>query len=156
LPGILLLIGRRASAFLALPLQIFPRGDQMRIKVVFAGLIVLVGVILAGWWGREPVVRAQNTSQAVYTTQSPSSSLITPVVVRRYYYRRRPRRRVVVVRRRPFSHSAAIVGGSAAAGAGVGALVGGGHGAIAGALVGGAGGLIYDRATHKKKRVVTR
>ncbi|HWD00702.1 MAG TPA: hypothetical protein VG456_28290 [Candidatus Sulfopaludibacter sp.] len=58
------------------------------------------------------------------------------------------------MRRRPFSHSAAIVGGSALAGAGVGALAGGGKGAIAGGLIGGVGGLIYDRKTHKKRRVI--
>jgi hypothetical protein len=68
---------------------------------------------------------------------------------------RRPRhRRTVIVRRRPFSHSVAIVGGSALAGAGVGALVGGPPGAIVGALTGGVGGLIYDRRTHKRVIVV--
>jgi hypothetical protein len=90
---------------------------------------------------------------------TPGEASITPVVARRYVARRnraRRRRRVVVVRRRPFSHSAAIVGGSAAGGAAVGALAGGGKGALAGALVGGTGGLIYDRVTHKKRRVVTR
>ena len=69
--------------------------------------------------------------------------------------RRHRRRRVVVVRRRKFSHSAAIVGGSAAAGAGIGALAGGGKGAIIGGLAGGGAGLLYDRKTAKKKRVVT-
>jgi len=68
--------------------------------------------------------------------------------------RRHHRRRVVVVRRRKFSHSAAIVGGSAAAGAGIGALAGGGKGAIIGGLAGGGAGLLYDRKTAKKKRVV--
>ena len=46
--------------------------------------------------------------------------------------------------------SAAIIGGSAGAGAAIGALAGGGKGAAIGALAGGAGGLIYDRATAKK------
>jgi PBP1b-binding outer membrane lipoprotein LpoB len=46
--------------------------------------------------------------------------------------------------------SAAIVGGSAAAGAAIGALAGGGKGAAIGAIAGGAGGLIYDRKTAKK------
>jgi hypothetical protein len=55
-----------------------------------------------------------------------------------------------VVRERSFRHSAEIVGGSAAAGAVIGALAGGGKGAAIGALVGGGGGLVYDRATHKK------
>jgi hypothetical protein len=53
-------------------------------------------------------------------------------------------------RDRPFSHSAAIVGGSAGAGAIIGALAGGGKGAGIGALAGGGAGLAYDRLTHKK------
>jgi hypothetical protein len=62
-----------------------------------------------------------------------------------------PRR--VVTKERPFSHSAAIVGGSAGAGAVIGALAGGGKGAGIGALAGGGAGLVYDRLTHKKTRV---
>lgn len=46
--------------------------------------------------------------------------------------------------------SVAIVAGSAAAGAGIGALAGGGKGAGIGALAGGAGGFIYDRLTHNR------
>src|SRR5712692_1595382 len=49
------------------------------------------------------------------------------------------------------SRTTKIVGGSAGAGAVVGALVGGGKGAAAGALVGGGGGYLYDRKTRKKK-----
>jgi hypothetical protein len=71
--------------------------------------------------------------------------------VRHYYWRHG--RRVVVVEKRPFSHSVAIVGGSAAGGAAIGALAGGGEGAAIGALAGGAGGFVYDRLTHKKKVV---
>ncbi len=48
------------------------------------------------------------------------------------------------------SRTAKIVGGSAGAGAVVGALVGGGKGAAAGAVVGAGGGYIYDRKTRKK------
>jgi len=46
------------------------------------------------------------------------------------------------------------VGGSAGAGAAIGAIAGGGKGAGIGALAGGAGGFIYDRLTHKKREVV--
>jgi hypothetical protein len=60
----------------------------------------------------------------------------------------------VVVKKRPMKNSVAIVGGSAAGGAAIGALAGGGKGAAIGALAGGAGGFIYDRLTHKKKQVV--
>lgn len=61
-----------------------------------------------------------------------------------------------IVKKRSKKKSAAIVGGSAAAGAGIGALAGGGKGAGIGAIVGGVGGLIYDRATHKKQERVER
>jgi len=51
--------------------------------------------------------------------------------------------------RRSKGKSAAIIGGSAAAGAVIGALAGRGKGAAIGALIGGVGGLIYDRSTYK-------
>lgn len=68
---------------------------------------------------------------------------------RRRYYTTSSRPRYVV-KRRSTGKSVAIVGGSAAAGAGIGALAGGGKGAGIGAIAGGAAGLIYDRKTHKK------
>ena len=99
---------------------------------------------------------AENAAQYRYGVQSPDGSVrATPVVYHRprryvrrnYYYSNRPR---YVVRRRSKAKSAAIIGGSAAAGAGIGALAGGGKGAGIGAIAGGAAGLIYDRKTHKK------
>ncbi len=69
------------------------------------------------------------------------------VVQRRHYSS-------VVVRRRSRKKSVAIVAGSAAAGAGIGALAGGGKGAAIGAIAGGGAGFVYDRSTNKK--VVTR
>jgi hypothetical protein len=66
---------------------------------------------------------------------------------RRYYASTRPR---YVVKRRSKAKSVAIVGGSAAAGAGIGALAGGPTGAGIGAIAGGTAGFIYDRKTHKK------
>jgi len=64
-----------------------------------------------------------------------------------------PHRRVIT-ERRSRKHSLEIVGGSAAGGALIGALAGGGKGAGIGALAGGAGGFLYDRLTHKKRVVV--
>lgn len=74
-----------------------------------------------------------------------------PETVRRTTYRERRTTSRRATRDRPFSHSAAIVGGSAGAGAVIGALAGGGKGAGIGALAGGGAGLVYDRLTHKRK-----
>ena len=96
--------------------------------------------------GTAPVVRSAATS-------APQRRVARRRYGRRRYYARRRyyrSRHRTVVRRRPFSHSVAIVGGSAAGGAAIGALAGGGKGAAVGALAGGAGGLVYDRLTHKK------
>ena len=46
--------------------------------------------------------------------------------------------------------SALIVGGSAGAGAAIGAVAGGGKGAAIGAMSGGVAGLVYDLATRNK------
>ena len=53
-------------------------------------------------------------------------------------------------RGRSTGKSVAIVAGSAAAGAGIGALAGGGKGAAIGALSGGAAGFLFDRLTHNR------
>lgn len=94
---------------------------------------------------------SQYTAPVAYAAVPQTTTAVyrRPVVRRVTYVE--PRRVVVVrKRKRPFSHSAAIVGGSAGAGAAIGALAGGGKGAGIGALAGGAAGLIYDRLTHNK------
>jgi len=100
------------------------------------------------------------TRRYVRTISSPpmEQAVEQPVPAERYGgsygHRESSSRRVVVTRQRPVSHSVAIVGGSAGAGAAIGALAGGGKGAGIGALAGGGAGFIYDRLTHKRKSVV--
>ena len=53
-------------------------------------------------------------------------------------------------KKRSWEKEALIIGGGAAAGAGIGALAGGGKGAGIGAATGGIAGLIYDLTTRKK------
>jgi hypothetical protein len=54
-------------------------------------------------------------------------------------------------KKRSLGKEVLIVGGAAGAGAGIGALAGGGKGAGIGALSGGAAGLVYDLMTKNKK-----
>ncbi|MDQ1472262.1 MAG: hypothetical protein QOJ99_3742 [Bryobacterales bacterium] len=68
----------------------------------------------------------------------------THVVVRQ---RQRVRRRTHTKR-----NSALRIGGGAAAGAGIGALLGGGKGAAVGAIAGGGAGTIYDQHERHKGR----
>src|SRR5579863_225989 len=54
------------------------------------------------------------------------------------------------VKHRSKKKQAAIIGGSAAGGAAIGALAGGGKGALIGAGIGAAGGAIYNHKTKNK------
>lgn len=112
-------------------------------------------------------VPAENAEQAGYAAQQFAPAAAQPVV-----YRTAPAPRVIrtvstapvrtrtVYRetasvRRPVrskTKSAVIIGTSAAAGAGVGALVGGKKGAIIGAIAGGGGALVWDQVTRNKQR----
>ncbi len=60
-------------------------------------------------------------------------------------------RETTVRKTRPGEKSALIIAGSTAAGAGVGAIVGGKKGALIGAILGGVGGTVYDRKTRHGK-----
>jgi hypothetical protein len=78
---------------------------------------------------------------------------VQDVVYRRRRYRtRRYYARNYYARPRSKKKSAAIVAGSAAGGAAIGALAGGGKGAGIGAIAGGGAGLVYDQATRNKRR----
>ena len=119
--------------------------------------VALASVFLAGC-ARENTGQQNLTAapQPALTPQAPATAApgthrINPepaTVVRRTVVDDTPR---YVETKRSKKKSAAIIGGSAAAGAAIGALAGGGKGAAIGAIAGGGGGLVYDRATAKKK-----
>jgi hypothetical protein len=71
---------------------------------------------------------------------------------RNYDYRNNGYRNYDYRQERSAGKSAAIIGGSAAAGAVIGGLAGGGKGAAVGAVVGGIGGLVVDRTTRDQDR----
>lgn len=88
----------------------------------------------------QPVVY-QPAPRVVRTVSSPAPRATTQRVV---YTERKP------VRSK--TKSAVIIGTTAAAGAGVGALIGGKKGAIIGAVAGGGGAAIWDQVTRRQNR----
>ena len=89
----------------------------------------------------QPVVY-RTAPRAVRTVSAPAP-VRTRTVQRPVYTERKP------VRTK--TKSAVIIGSTAAAGAGVGALIGGKKGAIIGAVAGGGGALIWDQVTRRQK-----
>jgi len=99
---------------------------------------------------------AYNTARAYPASMSRPASYSAPAPVRT---RTAASRQPVAYRTAPaepvhtgrsWKKSALIIGGSAAGGAGIGAIVGGKGGAIKGAVLGGVAGTVYDIATRNK------
>lgn len=86
-----------------------------------------------------PGATANAAQPAVMTAAPPAGT------VRTVYAAPRP-----VHHKRSWEKEALIIGGSSAAGAGIGAIAGGGKGAGIGAASGGVAGLVYDLATRNK------
>jgi hypothetical protein len=112
-------------------------------------------------------VPAENVAPAGYEAQQFAPVAAQPVVYQAAPAPRvvrtvatAPRRtaqtqRVVYTERKPVrskTKSAVIIGTSAAAGAGVGALIGGKKGAIIGAVAGGGGAAVWDQVTRRQDR----
>ena len=112
-------------------------------------------------------VPAENAAQANAAGFVTPQQLVAPAAAQPVVYQAAPAPRVVrtvsaaprattqrvYTERRPTrskTKSAVIIGSTAAAGAGVGALIGGKKGAVIGAIAGGGGAFIWDQATRKK------
>jgi hypothetical protein len=75
---------------------------------------------------------------------APTRTVARPVRTRQVVYDE------PVQKKRSVKKSVAIIGGSAAAGAGIGALAGGKKGALIGAAIGGGGAAVWDQMTRRK------
>jgi hypothetical protein len=103
----------------------------------------------------QPITAAQPVayvSAPLASTQLvPANQLVTrEAAPARVVYQRAPERRVVSRPTRSVGTSALIIGGSAAGGAGLGALIGGKKGAGIGALAGGGAAALWDQITRRK------
>ena len=138
----------------------------MRAKVLIAGglfLAFVVGTMASGIYSATTRVFNPPESNALATERNLQS---TPDVARTHFVQPvstsvQPRtvyvsnsasssRTIASTHKRSIAREALIVGGSAGAGAAVGAVAGGKKGAGIGALSGGVAGLIYDLATRNK------
>lgn len=135
----------------------------MNRSLLIAGFSALSAVAVAGWlrpaspqlpFAEQNVAAMESQVNPVqYRTASPvRRAYTTPQPAYRDIDDRYTERQAAPVYKRPRTKtkSALIVGGSAATGAAIGALAGGGKGAGIGALAGGAGGFIYDQMTRNK------
>jgi cysteine synthase len=137
----------------------------MRSKLLIAaGLVVafVLGTVTSGLLSG--TASAFQKSDPVVTTSQPEAAVVPPPrvatavaprqIARTSYATARPVAVSSPVRtaaqKRSLKKEALIVGGSAGAGAAIGAVAGGGKGAALGALSGGAAGLVYDLLTRNK------
>ena len=130
--------------------------------------VTLLSVLLAGGACRQAPASTTTTSMpgdalAPVGTSGVAPSPAQPLVVadapvpapvvtstrttRQRVVRTEPRRR-----HRSWKKSAVVIGGSSAAGAGIGALVGGKKGALIGAAAGAGAGTVYEVKKRKKRR----
>jgi uncharacterized protein YcfJ len=132
-------------------------------KIMNSKMLIAVGMVLAFVAGTLASGLYTSTTRAFNplpeSTLAPANNLASaqsfrsaPVVRTRYVAPNSVTTRTVsqTQSKRSLKKSALIVGGSAGAGAAVGAVAGGGKGAAIGAVSGGVAGLVYDLMTRNK------
>jgi hypothetical protein len=139
-------------------------------RIMIAGGLLLafvIGTMAAGFYTNSsnafnpPITNSFNAPQELSTPAARTIVRTSPAVPRTQYVAPRavatrattspePVRSVETPKKRTLKKSAMIVGGSAGAGAAIGAVSGGKKGAAIGAVSGGVAGLIYDMATRNK------
>jgi hypothetical protein len=132
----------------------------MRYRILIAAGIIgafLMGAMANGIYTTAPGAFNPAAAKSIAVEQSERTS---PVVTRTHFAQPgtvyvsnpSPASRAVAQspKKRSLKREALIVGGSAGAGAAIGAVAGGKKGAAVGALSGGIAGLVYDLATRNK------
>ena len=138
------LSGSRVAAAPAGVVQYDPRADGYQLaRPAFAERVALTGDPYAPYAVRTPVTSPMNTARPV---AADDSYVPTVPAARRVVTSTRARSTAPVERRagRDWKRTAMVVGGSTAAGAGVGAVIGGKKGALVGAALGGGASTLYE------------
>jgi uncharacterized membrane protein len=89
-------------------------------------------------------------TQVIPVSSNPRASVARPVRAEQIVYDDRPVRTVRRVPVRSATKSAVIIGSSAGAVAGLGAVIGGKKGALIGAVLGGGGATVWDQMTRRR------
>jgi hypothetical protein len=144
--GILLiaygLLGPRAAAAPGAMVQYDARGDAYQLARPVSERLVLATDPYAPYAARTAMVYPANAVRPVdayapYSAPPPRRVLASPTP-------RRTAARIDRESRRDWTKTAMVIGATSAAGAGVGAIFGGGKGALIGAAIGGGAGTIYE------------
>jgi UDP-N-acetylglucosamine:LPS N-acetylglucosamine transferase len=123
--------------------------------IVILGLIAafFLGAGTSGLTSKAFTSPRADAIEAPYATTQPvarRTSAVASPAVRNVAVNREPAPAVQKQNKRSVQKEVLIVGGSAGAGAAIGAVAGGKKGAAIGAVSGGVAGLIYDLATRNK------
>jgi hypothetical protein len=129
----------------------------MRSKILIAASLLLAFVV--GTMASGLTSNAFNKPEEQTVISAQTARAATPVVYRTRYVEPRAvagpaatPRAVETTKKRSWQKEALIIGGSAGAGAAVGAVAGGKKGAAIGAVSGGVAGLVYDLMTRNKNK----